>query len=130
VKGTGLEKAVAALDTAFAALPLGNKRSFALAIYRIWPAALQYQADVQDLMPPAIGEAAWRILAALVFVLPRGKDHATKKLAEAFNSHAPNLRRFIAAVAAACSADRRPEVSNGKADPESLPQPPPLLPER
>lgn len=128
-KGTALEKAVARLDAAFAALPQERRQALGLAIYRCYPAMKQYLTDVDDLFGgEGISEAIWSILIAMAFILPRGKDAAIEKVARAFSTRAPVLRRFVTAVTDACT---RPPIaitdggasggSSSETDPKVLP---------
>jgi hypothetical protein len=108
-KGTGLEKAVAKLDAAFAALPQERRQALGLAIYRCYPAMKQYLTDVDQLFAgKEFGEALWSVMFSLAFILPRGKDVTIEKLAKAFGERAPVLGRFIRAVTDACT---RPPIA-------------------
>jgi hypothetical protein len=121
VKGTGLEKAVGKLDTAFSNLPPERKKAVALAIYRVFPAFRQYQDDVDGLLTRDVIEACWSLLLSLAFVLPRGKEKTMEKLGAALATRAPNLQRFVRAVAAAC-AQHGPQLDGEIiADPQALP---------
>lgn len=132
LKGTGLEKAVEALDDAFQALPREHRQALGMAIYRVWPSMRQYQTDVDAVLTKGIADAAFKLLLSLAFILPRGKEHTLTKLADALSSRAPNIQRFIKAVSAACSSSPAVLVGgeSGEDDPQVLPAPAPQLPER
>ncbi len=103
-KGTGLEKAVAKLDAAFAGLPAERRQALGLAIYRCYPAMKQYLADVDQLFAgKEFSDALWSVLFSLAFILPRGKDTTIEKLSKAFATRAPALGQFIKLVTEACT---------------------------
>lgn len=126
MRGTGLEKAIARFDAAFAALPARNVHGLALAIYRVWPAYRQYQRDVEGVFTDGVVEAAWGILLSLIWVLPRGREHTMAKLGAALQTRAPHLLHFLEAVARACDSAGAPplEISDGE-DPKVLREPTP-----
>jgi hypothetical protein len=107
-RGTGLERAVAAFDAVFATLPPGNKRALALAIYRVWPAMQQYNADVAGLFTPRTVEALWGVVLSLIPVAVRGPTHALGKLGDAMLARAPHLQHFAAVVLRACEGPSAP----------------------
>lgn len=107
-RGTGLERAVAAFDAVFATLPATNKRALALAIYRVWPAMQQYNADVVGLFTRETIEALWGVVLSLIPVAIRGRDHALGKLAEAMAARAPHLQGFAEVVLRACEGPSVP----------------------
>jgi hypothetical protein len=133
-KGTGLEKAVAELDAAFAALPAAARQGWALAAYRAYPMIKQYIIDVENVLPDGsvkrLNEAVWRLILSLVWVIPRGKDHTARKLGEALATRAPTLNRFVERLREACNSapaaltdGERPD----ERDPEALPAATPRL---
>jgi hypothetical protein len=118
VKGTGLEKAVAKLDAAFAALPPAARKGWALAAYRAYPMIRQYIVDVEHVIDDSaakkLNDGIWGVLFSLVWVLPRGKEHTIEKLAKALGSHAPTINRFVQALAEACR--KTPAALDGDTD--------------
>lgn len=129
MKGTALQKAVASLDAAFARLPAANKRGVALALYRVWPAIRQYEADLEGLFSAEMVEATWNVLMAGAFSLIRGRAAFQSKFGEAIVTHAPHLQAFIGAVAKAVSTPpalmRLQESEHGQVDPAKLSEPAP-----
>lgn len=107
-RGTGLERAVAAFDAVFATLPAANKRALALAIYRVWPAMQQYNADVAGLFTKETVEALWGVVLSLIPVAIRGRAHALGKLGDAMSARAPHLQNFATIVLRACEGPSVP----------------------
>lgn len=135
-KGTGLEKAVAKLDAAFAGLPLAARQDWALAAYRAYPMIRQYIVDVENVIDDSaakqLNEAVWGVFFSLLWLAPRGKEHLAKKIAEALATRAPTLNRFTGALAKACRDQGGALMLDGEKpddddDPEALPAAPPQL---